>query len=412
MQPKTTREQAALDAAPETSTDHDSPLETRRWLEQFLPAYTPKAPDDAEEQSARVAAADFDPLLAFSSEQEPSAPSRVDSTNPRTHEGLSKKLKSLRLVSIAVGAVVVVGVGVLQIVRVRAAQQQTAAAQPGKVTITSRPAGAEVTIDGRLEGRTPLALAVNAGTHSMMIRLDGHERVVPLSVAPGSELAQYLELPVGDSRATASGRISIVTDPLGAPVTVDGRPYGVSPVTVENLSASEHRVSVSSEAGAVYRSVTVQPGATASVVFSLPKVSPAVGGWLALETPFDVQLLERGEVVGATGITKIMLPAGRHDLLVVNGSLGYQESRRIDVAAEKVTLLRVVAPKVALSVNARPWADISIDGNGIGQTPIANFLVPIGAHQVVFRHPQLGERRQSIVVTTNGPNRAAVDLTK
>jgi hypothetical protein len=65
-----------------------------------------------------------------------------------------------------------------------------------------------------------------------------------------------------------------------------------------------------------------------------------------------------------------------------------------------------------LSANARPWADVWIDGNDVGQTPIANLAVPIGTHQVIFRHPQFGERRQTIVVTTNGPNRIAMDLSK
>jgi hypothetical protein len=36
----------------------------------------------------------------------------------------------------------------------------------------------------------------------------------------------------------------------------------------------------------------------------------------------------------------------------------------------------------------------------------------IGSHDVVFRHPQFGERRQTVVVTSTGPNRIAVDLTK
>jgi hypothetical protein len=31
---------------------------------------------------------------------------------------------------------------------------------------------------------------------------------------------------------------------------------------------------------------------------------------------------------------------------------------------------------------------------------------------MVFRHPQLGERKQTVMVTAKGPNRIAVDLTK
>ena len=63
-------------------------------------------------------------------------------------------------------------------------------------------------------------------------------------------------------------------------------------------------------------------------------------------------------------------------------------------------------------MNARPWAEIVLDGNSVGQTPIANLLVSVGPHEMVFRHPQLGERKQTVVVTAKGPNRIAADLTK
>jgi serine/threonine-protein kinase len=51
-----------------------------------------------------------------------------------------------------------------------------------------------------------------------------------------------------------------------------------------------------------------------------------------------------------------------------------------------------------VSLNATPWAEVIIDGRDIGQTPIANFSLPAGKHEIVFRHPQLGERRQTITI--------------
>ena len=56
--------------------------------------------------------------------------------------------------------------------------------------------------------------------------------------------------------------------------------------------------------------------------------------------------------------------------------------------------------------------DVVIDGTPVVQTPIANVLLPLGTHLVVFRHPELGERRQNVVVTARGPNRVAVDLVR
>jgi hypothetical protein len=53
---------------------------------------------------------------------------------------------------------------------------------------------------------------------------------------------------------------------------------------------------------------------------------------------------------------------------------------------------------------------VFIDGNPVGETPIANLALPIGTHQVVFRHPELGERRQTIVVKVDGLLRVTQSL--
>ena len=54
------------------------------------------------------------------------------------------------------------------------------------------------------------------------------------------------------------------------------------------------------------------------------------------------------------------------------------------------------------------------DGHGdrVGETPIGNVSVPIGPHEIVFRHPELGELRHAATVTMNGPARVSVDLRK
>jgi hypothetical protein len=63
-------------------------------------------------------------------------------------------------------------------------------------------------------------------------------------------------------------------------------------------------------------------------------------------------------------------------------------------------------------VNATPWAQVWIDGQSIGDTPIANLPTTIGSHEMIFRHPQLGERRITAVITLKEPARVAVDMTK
>jgi serine/threonine-protein kinase len=65
-----------------------------------------------------------------------------------------------------------------------------------------------------------------------------------------------------------------------------------------------------------------------------------------------------------------------------------------------------------MQLNAVPWADVTIDGTAVGETPLGNVPVSIGPHTLVFRHPQLGEQTRTVVVTTQSPPRISVDLRK
>jgi hypothetical protein len=287
--------------------------------------------------------------------------------------------------------------------------------RPATLRIETQPAAAEVIIDGQRRGTTPLSLSLSSGAHAVMLRRGNEERALSVTLAAGADVTHHVEFKTPDQPSVLTGGVSVVTDPPGARVQVDGRPRGTSPLMLTDLAPAEYKVSVKSDTGSAERAVTVKPGTMASLVFSLPKTAPAAGpvaGWLAVTAPFDVQILEDNAVVGTGNAAKIMLPAGRHSLSIVNQSLEYQETRTADVPPGKTATIRVEPPKVSVNVNARPWADVTIDGANAGQTPIANLALGIGTHEVVFRHPQFGEQRQTVVLKTHGPNRIAVDLTK
>ena len=304
------------------------------------------------------------------------------------------------------------GLAAFALVRSRVVTTRAAAAsRPATMTVDTRPAVADVFIDGRRVGATPLVLTVQPGTHLLALRNGEAERRVVFTAAPGAQLAQYLDLK-GAEPAAQTARLSITTDPPGAQVAIDGRPRGLSPVVVENLTAAEHGVTVTSTSGSVERRITLEAGATKELVFSLPRSPAAVGGWVSVESPFQVELFDGGELVGTSGTTRVMLPVGRHELVLKNASVGYESGHSVDVAAGRVATIAVAAPQAPLSINAVPWADVAIDGIAVGQTPMGNFMIAVGPHQITFHHPQFGERTQAIVVTAAGANRAAVDFTR
>jgi hypothetical protein len=213
-------------------------------------------------------------------------------------------------------------------------------------------------------------------------------------------------------KPTAGGRLSIVTDPAGALVQVDGRPRGVSPVVIDGLAATEHLITVVSESGTAQRTIAVSNDVMTEVVFSLPRTTAPVAGWVAVASPFPVEMLEHDEVVGASGAAKVMLAAGKHEVLLRNESLGFEAPRTITVVPGQVVSVAIDPPKGLLNVNARPWADVLIDGVMAGQTPLSGLPLAIGPHQVTFRHPQFGERTERVDVTARGVNRVSVDLNK
>jgi hypothetical protein len=390
-----------------------APVPEERWYSGLVRLFGGKS---ASQKTADTNAVNPNALLAFPSEAisrpEPAAIADAakrapqKTATPATTATVSPKVVRAALI-VGAGAVVA-AIGAVAVQRYPLTPREP---RPGNLTINTRPIDAEVLIDGTRRGTTPLTLSLTPGTHTITVRSAGDERIVPLTLASGAEVSHYFEMKPAEP-AVVVGRVSVVTDPPGARVSVDGKARGTSPITVTDLTPADHKVTVTSDTGSAERTITVTAGGTASVMFSLPKVSGPVGGWLAIAAPFDIEVLEHDDVIGSGGTSKIMLAAGRHDITLLNRSLGYQEARKVDVTAGKTMSIKVDPPKVNISVNARPWADVSLDGASLGQTPISNFQVAVGTHEMVFRHPQLGERRQSVIVTAKGPNRIAADLTK
>jgi hypothetical protein len=285
------------------------------------------------------------------------------------------------------------------------------ATSTGDLIVQTQPSGADVLVDGEHRGVSPLTLPLRPGEHTVLVRHGAIERSAPVTVIAGSSAAQYFEIAV-PAATLSSGALSVVTTPAGARVLIDDQLRGVSPLTISDLTTGEHRVSVERDAARSSRVVSVAGGTTTSVLFALASEAGPVGGWLTVNAPFDVQVLEGADVVGASSTSRIMLAAGRHELTLANSVLEFSQPQRVDIVAGRVTTLQLEPPRVNLNVNARPWADVIVDGVEAGQTPIANLPIAVGTHQIVFRHPQFGERRQTITVTAKGPNRVSIDLTR
>ena len=280
----------------------------------------------------------------------------------------------------------------------------------GTITIDTNPTAGQVEVDGVARGSTPLRLSLPAGAHVLTVRGTGAPRIIPITIKAGTEVSQYVELP---AEAAATGQVQIRTEPSGARVSVDGIPHGVSPLTVIELAPGEHTVKIENDVATVSQPVIIEAGVTATLVVPLAaaQVGP-VSGWISVSAPFAMELYEQGRNLGNSGIDRIMMPAGRHEIEIVNEPLGFREARTVQVTPGKLSVVSVTLPKGTLSLNAVPWANVVIDGENVGETPIGNLSLSIGPHEVVFKNPQFGEQRRVIVVSAVAPVRFSIDMAK
>ena len=287
--------------------------------------------------------------------------------------------------------------------------------ETGSLSVTSEPSGAPVVIDGTARGTTPLEVALAAGTHNVEVGIGSQARSRSVTVTRGNTFSLHLGLgPVAAAGVEAgTGGLQVATEPGGARVSIDGVPHGVAPVTVMNLKVGDHVVTVRGNSGdPVSRTVTIQEATVASLLVSMTAPSGFASGWLALTSSVPLQILEKGTIIGSTDTPRILLTTGTHDLELVNAELGYRVARTVQIAAGQTTAIGLKPPMGTISINAVPWAEVWIDGQRAGETPIGNFAIAIGKHELVFRHPELGEQRRPVTVGVTSPMRISADMRK
>jgi len=376
------------------------------------PAKSPEPPQQSPRDITELLR-DFDlppvaapapPAPAYEARREPAAAPAAEVTKgPRfSIPGGGAGMKRIALI---VGALAVLGGGGYYAAKVL---RKPAPPKLGTLSMQTNPPGVAVFVDGVAQGNTPARISLNEGPHTVELRGRGVPRVLNFTVAAGAEVSQYLEMP----ETPSAGSLLVQSDPPGAKVSVDGVDHGVAPVSVPDLTPGDHEVVLQAEGGpAVKQRVLIQAGVTSSVLAPVSTATAGpVSGWLTVKSPVAIEIRENGRLIGTTEADRIMMAAGKHDLELVNDTLGYRATRSVQVPPGKVAPLTLEMPQGVINVNAAPWAEVWIDGRRVGETPMANLPIAIGPHEVVFRHPQLGEKRQAVSVTLKAPVRLSIDM--
>ena len=228
--------------------------------------------------------------------------------------------------------------------------------------------------------------------------------------------------------ATAGiAEVTVETQDPGATVLVDGQSVGVTPLELA-ISPSMRSLSVVSSSPqaratdlavgstglqnsepAQARDRPASPDARTEQVRA-PAPAPQRTGGIRIQSPIELEVFEGDRRLGSSAVGIVSASAGRHELDLVNSALGFRHRQSVEVRGGQVVSLTVTPPNGRVNINAAPWAEVWIDGKSVGETPIGNLSLPLGEHEIVLRHPQLGEQRLTAVVRVDGVTRVSANL--
>jgi hypothetical protein len=216
----------------------------------------------------------------------------------------------------------------------------------------------------------------------------------------------------------ADAAVVIESPNAGDTVLLDGKPVGATPLRL-TVTPGTRAIRLVRGAGAVAAPQPVVAAARSTESpdnerRTLTELQQAAAqqrsGGVRISSPIELKVLEGDRVLGSTADGPIVTTAGVHQLDLMNTTLGYRTHQTVTIRAGSMAALAITPPMGRISVNAEPWAQVSIDDKAIGDTPLANVSVSLGDHQVVFRHPQFGERRETVTVRADAPARISTSF--
>jgi hypothetical protein len=177
------------------------------------------------------------------------------------------------------------------------------------LVVTSTPPGATVALDGAVKGVTPLTVAgLKPRNYALVVSLKGYaavSRTVDLSDATQS--AQDFSL------MQAFGKLSIMSDPTGAQVIIDGKPYGVTPLKIDSFPVGDYALTLKLEDNTdITDTLSVKKGIVLAKQY---KFDLALGGLTISTDPTGASITIDGQATNQIApFTFTTLKEGSHEI--------------------------------------------------------------------------------------------------
>jgi hypothetical protein len=265
----------------------------------------------------------------------------------------------------------------------------------GSMYVDSTPSGAEIYFNGNYRGTSPVTISdVWPGSYTIEAEKDGYQPYsTTTTVSSGARSNVYCPL----TRIDTSGALYVMSEPTNSNVYLDAVYKGRTPITLNNLASGTHIVQIDQSGYYDWKStVEVPAGGTKTVSGTLNPMAASSTGWIYVSSsPGGATVTLDGSVVGQTPVSGSLklnaVAAGNHAATL--SLAGYQQySQSVSVLPNTVSevsgvLQSQAAPsgKGGLSVSSTPaGANVLLDNNFIGITPLTLNDIPAGSHIVTL----------------------------
>jgi hypothetical protein len=295
----------------------------------------------------------------------------------------------------------------------------------GSISVESSPSGADIYFEGNYRGHAPLTITdVWPGTYTIAAEMNGY-RTYSTTTSVSSDMRSPVYCPL--TPTNTAGALYIISSPSDASVSLDGLYKGKTPITLNNLAAGIHIIQLDYADYYDWKStVEVPDGGTKTVSATLNPMPASSTGWVYISSsPGGAGVTLDGNSVGQTPVSGSLklnsITAGDHTVtLQLAGYTSY--STRTSVSPNTVTEVSAVlvpagtsSGKGAMSISSNPaGANIFLDNNFIGISPLTADDIAAGNHLVMFRMDGYQEYSTNALVnagTTSSVSAALLPVT-
>ena len=293
--------------------------------------------------------------------------------------------------------------------------QQANLGSTAQLRMFSNPADAEISINGKTKGTTPLTLTLSPGQYLLLAEKIGHNSIRK-TINLTSEQMKTCELHL----QPINGLLLIHSSPSGAEVEIDNASRGTTPTFIGDLPLGQYRARFT-KAGYLPKEVEIKVDKRAPQQINVSLTSDSAS--LTIDSvPQGAAVTINGISRGQTPCSVERIPSGKATLeMLLDGFQNYNENLVLSAGeTQQITAPLKAVPSDLSIVSIPPQARIYVNNQFRGTAPVELKDIEAGtyriraemiAHDIMTRNVVVGLAQNLVEEFRLKPNAGSLEIT-